>query len=197
MTLDQGKKGLSGVVWMVQSLHLRATLGSDPPHRLHNDVLLSMTGCGYQCRRRVWRKVTKFKRGPWTGQAHRSVLKGAAEEFFEIHTVDSCLWVLLVDDIIDSRPEWKFHPERGSESMQLGVWNQLRNELKSPDVGDDSKPARWFSLEYTSRELLKRRAELLLILLYVGLRRKWWKSWDESPLDGRWVVGEGSGSVHG
>lgn len=76
-------------------------------------------------------------------------------------------------------------PNIGSVEHMDAAWLWLHDQLQSRHMGTDSKGSRWFAWEQASRYASQRRVQDLVILLYLGFKRGWWKRISECPLECR------------
>ena len=79
--------------------------------------------------------------------------------------------------------DFQILPEGTSEHMAL-VWNMTISALKEPSLGSAAKNSRWFTIEALSRNQKQLRTATLLLLIFLGFKRGYWRTWDETPLLG-------------
>ena len=64
------------------------------------------------------------------------------------------------------------------------VWNMAISALKEPSHGFAAQNSRWFTIEALSRHQKHLRTTTLLLLILLGFKRGYWRTWDEAPLLG-------------
>jgi hypothetical protein len=66
------------------------------------------------------------------------------------------------------------------------VWLKLKGILIAGPRGATAKVSRWFSWEASGGAMLDPKTgglnALLMVLIYIGWKRKWWKSYKDCPL---------------
>lgn len=96
--------------------------------------------------------------------------------------MDNCLFQALCGDLIVGVPELASRPDAGSQAALDAAWVWACDELTNMGCGGDTKTSRWFSWEQMSRAASSQRWLNVLALLYLGTRRRWWKSLQDNPL---------------
>lgn len=182
LSLDQCSVGWSGAQWLLLTKQLRMPVAMDPLHRLHHDWVNAVCASGLALVRLEFRLLTRMREGPFNGQSNMSVLRGVAEEFFTLHSPDNGLWEILYDDLVQNSPKLAAAPGVGTSEHHRVAWNVAAEEAITRGLGERVELGRWFSFECQSREAHKVRTIDLLLLLYLGMKRGRWSSFQDSPL---------------
>lgn len=169
---DEGSIGLHAALWMDQAVSMRTTTTEDPWNRLHNDMKGSLVECG------LWLCVLEHtivyngRAGPWSSHSFASQVKGAHDEYFRTRTPECTVFRLLYTDIVK---------EMQLPIMDIGSPEHLEmtfQAVKNLDFwgrrGEKVKLGRWQSWFGAVRNWQPVRSAYLLILPFMGLRRRWW-----------------------
>ena len=105
----------------------------------------------------------------------------AAIEFFGTMDHDSCpIFNHLYPSIA---LEMGIPPhEHGDEDVIVKVWQHAKAVMTTKGKGENMKRDRWWSFETTSRQFFGTASMTYMVLLYMGMRRKWWPSLESTPL---------------
>lgn len=185
---DQGSIGMPSIHFLIHSEGLRATCCYDIWHRLHNDLLDSVTASGMMLTRLQYLNVCRIRRGPFAGQANTSIMREAAKEMLHSLTFDNPLFEALYEDIVYAEARLRSQPHVGTERHMKETWEFVCSKLMAIGCGSLAKNSRWWSWEVQSRDAVGRRWMDLMLLLFIGSKRKWWKGAADSPLNGRGQV---------
>ncbi|CAE7361311.1 unnamed protein product, partial [Symbiodinium microadriaticum] len=181
LSADQAAGGFQGLNWLVHGLQLRATHCWDLFHRIHNDWIDALQESGLLLIRLEYRNVVKLRHGPYKGQGNHEVLRSAAAEFFECCSHENVLFQLLYDDIVQASEHLRSMPNVGTDEHMQYVWEWARRQHAGRSCGSDPKRSRWWQFETASAAAIDFRYLDLLVLVWLGCRRKWWKTTD-NPL---------------
>lgn len=179
---DQGSVGMSCYLYMLLGIGCRMTLVPDLFHRLHNDMLGAVAEAGLSMVRAECFIPARMRRGPFDKQGNHAVLKGASQEMGRVLAVDNPLFEMLYDDLVAESEELRTLPEPGSREHMEATFEYLKEKARSVGAGCDARTSRWWAWEETARQCAKRRWADLFVLLWLGRQRKWWTSWNDSPL---------------
>ena len=181
MWSDLGPVGYPGASFLTRGLGLRSTLGFDILHRVACDWEDSIAEAGLRVLRLEAKVVMKLRQGPFASAGHHGQLRAAALRMFAQTSWDSNLWYDILYEPISR--EFELLQDFGSDAHKLMVWRQLEKLLVHGGKGGTTKSGRWWNWEQNCRGFLKCRSANLLVLLYLGFERKWFKSYRESPLN--------------
>ena len=166
-------------VWLVNGAKLRGTTDWDIFHRLHNDVIDAAGDAGLCIVRLEAATVCALRRGPFKSEGHQGTLLSAARDLWKLPVPNSLL-DLFYDDLCR---DFGVQPE-GDTDHVMWVWKTCCSSLMAANLGSAAKNSRWFSIEALSRHQKSMRTSNLLLLIFLGFQRGWWRTWDETPLLG-------------
>eukprot|EP00971_Amphidinium_carterae_P276856 5494429-Amphidinium_carterae.3 len=173
LCIDEGPTGWPASVYL--AARGRITVTPDTFHRQHNDWLLAIGHSGLVDVRNAYKPLGKLRRAPWSSEGHHEELIATAKHFFATHTVGHPLVQWLLDDLSAemgcSRESRGLTPEE-----ELDLFKQLGHELCKEPLGAELKSSRWFNYECVARHSSKHKCRTLLLLLVLGIRRKWWST---------------------
>lgn len=107
----------------------------------------------------------------------------AAKEFFEMCDESSVVFALMYDDLVQ---QGSFGgPDVGSPSHMRKVYDWCKHILLTKGEGLEGKSSRWWAFKLVSRRAHQCRATDLLVLLWIGWRRRWWKRIEDCPVVAR------------
>ena len=166
----------------VYGIGLRSTLCWDRLHRIVDDIDLSTTASGLQYTCMEWAPVMYFRARPFKGSSNYWILKEVSREFFQHNTVECNIFQYLFGDMCLSLG-LNQAADYGSERHQAEVWEYCKTILVAEaNEGGDLKRSRWFSLMHKGKHHAKMYLPWLMVLIYHGWRKKWWKHWSQCPL---------------
>ena len=67
-------------------------------------------------------------------------------------------------------------------------WEQCKARMLGAKQGDHVVYGRWWNVEWRGMSVMENKSLLLLVLVFLGFRRKWWCSYSECPLLNREVA---------
>ena len=70
----------------------------------------------------------------------------------------------------------------GSAEHLLRVWRWCEQVLTEKTSCGTAKTSRWWSFEERSRHALQHRWCDVMLMIYIGFRKGWWKTFSQSPL---------------
>lgn len=118
--------------------------------------------------------------GPWQGDSFHHVIKEGANNFFQYYGHDNELYTLLYERICHDQ-DVDFE-QVASDAHLSEMFDIIKDSPVLHRKGEKVKIGRWYSVFARAVDFRPHRAVLLLMLLYVGMRRKWWGRLDETPL---------------
>lgn len=204
ITSDLGSLGLSGAIWLVNGLKLRATFRWDVLHQIHCAVLAATTSADLMLIRLESLQALKVRQGPFLpGGANHSLLVEAAQELWAALDESNPLFEALYQPIAEDLS--LNGPDIGELDHVRRVWLTGKSIMVDRNKGVNPKNSRWFSFETKSVHFFPELHLTLLVLVYVGFRRGWWRSVEACPLffegatfgedDGRDLVVPGEASA--
>ena len=168
---DLGPVGLPASLWLVHGYKVRGTFTWDLLHRLHCCSLGATSDRGLAITRLEMLQALKLRHSPFKQAANHSMLKGAAEELFDLLDSSCPLLEALYEQICDDLGETG--PEVGTPAHVERVWGLAKAVLTTMGKGTASKSSRWWSFESASRSFFPDLHMTLMVLMYVGYKRKW------------------------
>ena len=183
MWLDQGSIGWPGVGWALHDLGLRGSRSFDRFHRIINDWNGAVTAAGLMMSKVEYQVVLLMRIGPFGGGANHSVLLNCAADMFRYSSSMNPVFLHLYEAIC-SEMSWSSDPEFGTLPHMQQVWARLKHRLTGAKQREKMKMSRWWSWEIRARVLCREIgvSVLLLLLTYVGWKKKWWASWADCVL---------------
>eukprot|EP00971_Amphidinium_carterae_P348607 6490589-Amphidinium_carterae.1 len=191
---DQGPGSMAGYLWLKTGLRLRCSLSFDLFHRLTNDWRSGFKAGSLNLLLLEFKIFTSMRHGPWQRQGTDQLLRELAEEYFSLSPggVDDPLFNVMYDQILGDNPQLAGQPHVGSAEHIHEVWEWSRAQMLGAGIGEKDDLSRWWAWEQQSRLVKPLRSLTLMLLAYLGMRRKWWKTASE-PLMG-WMVADADGS---
>ena len=180
LSQDMGSASWLGSVWLVCGLQLRGSLSWDLFHRRTNDLADATSQAGMTIIKLEMSAVLGLRRGPWGKDGNHDVLISAAHEMFRLLDENSELFDFFYDHICEDLSE--FPMDKGSPEHYTKVWELCRKHLTSAGVGHAPKNSRWWAVETLARAQRHLRSMTLMLLIFVGYRRGWWSSFDQTPM---------------
>lgn len=182
LAIDQGSVGLLGSLMLLVHVGLRMTLTMDLFHRVTNDLVDATSEAGLTVIRLEYLRACKVRLGPWQGQAHHQIMRASAAEMARVWSWETLVFQILYRDLVEEHPTSLNSASVGTEEHMKFVWSWCCHELQTCSTGADAKNGRWFSWESQSRRSVDRRWLDVLLLCFIGVRRKWWKNLSANPL---------------
>ena len=156
------------------------TFTYDRFHTVTNCRTQALTNAGLMFMRLDWSVFLSCRRGPFKACANNYLLKEAGAEIG--NTLDSKnICFRFLGDRFARDLEYR-GGDVGSEKWYEGLWVQFVRKLQSRGIGVEGKKGRWWATESSTRQASSMCTITLFVLLWVGFKRKWWRSLDESPL---------------
>lgn len=180
ITSDLGPIGLSASQWLLHGYKIRGTFTWDLLHRLHCAHLQAVTEAGLVLPRLEAKQVMKLRHGPFGGSSNHSVLQEAAEEFFELTGMTNPLFDCLCEQIAEELEVRS--PDAGDAAHMRTVWKSCQGFMTTSGKGSSVKSSRWFAFEVASRKFLPQASTVLMITLFLGFKRGWWRTLNQCPL---------------
>ena len=155
----------------------------DPLHRCVNDFSLAVSSSKLHDLRMNFSVVVNCRIGPFGKSRNHRVLNAAAKDMFASTTYKNEAYQLLYPRIC-----WELGFGHEADYMETDhykkVWAHLEEVATRPPLGEPVKLSRWWALETRAKQMQKSGgfACMLLILIWIGYKQRWWKSLAESPL---------------
>jgi hypothetical protein len=179
-SIDSGSIGFPHALWLFSKQKVRGTLNIDHTHRLVRDQADTIGDSGLRLVKARAGAVCNFAVGPWDKQAYFHVIRDAALEMFELFDEHWIVFRLQYQAICRAAGD-PVHIIGTPEHMRL-KWQSLKHCMAFIKMGMKSVFGHWFSLENKSEEIFEHLPVLQLVLIYHGMRQKWWDSVLKSPL---------------
>ena len=131
-----------------------------------------------------WASVLSLRKGAWGKNANHRVLEAVAKELFEKLDETNALFEHLYPEFCGYFGT-THDVDYGTKAHMRKVWLRLKSEMLDPISENAFKRSRWWCFELKGFKLLTTRGGifgLLMLLVYVGWKRGWWKTFRESPL---------------
>lgn len=181
---DMGPLGWPGMTWFFLKAGARGTQIWDRLHRLHNDRLDGISEAGLTMVRLEWAPVLNMRLGPFQKSGNHGLLMEAAREMFKRLDHSNAVYAHLYDSICHDLG-CHTDPDFGSSCHMASVWKRLEGLMCNAARGEAMKLNRWWSWEIRAVHMLKGAGgihALFMLLIWVGYRRGWWKTYEQCPL---------------
>eukprot|EP00971_Amphidinium_carterae_P158755 3147357-Amphidinium_carterae.2 len=168
--------GWPGLHFMSDQLQVCSTYRWDESHRMWNDTRLSVSKSGLDMIRIAATVIYNTACGPYGSGAWQNEISWEADELTRVGGPSHPLFMLHFDEIArecHSRATW------GTEEH---VWRLVCESKPLWKQGAHVKYSRWFSFLQRSEEMLTTWHSLLLVLTWLGIEKKWWRTREEFPL---------------
>ena len=196
--MDMGTVGDPALNWFFRSANGVGTQVWDILHRRTCDWAAGYTLAGLNINRFEWQSVVTMRKGPFGKQANHSILLGVAKAFFSNTTHESDLFTFFYPMLCTSMGN-RDDADYGEANHYKKVWEVVKGHMLNANVAENVKPARWWSLECRGSQMLNEAGSLfgtLLLLVYMGWQRGWWKNFQDTPLFKSNALDEGNFPVH-
>lgn len=128
-----------------------------------------------------FQQVNQLRKGPFKiGGQSWCVLRSAAEDFFSSTDHRNSIFELLYGEIL--KDGGFDDPDAASDEHMRKVFEWCKVSLLSHGEGSDVKLSRWWAFEQTSREACRTKSLDLMLLIWLGVARKWWANPSQCPL---------------
>ena len=180
MVSDMGSVGQPGAWFLVAGNVISGSFTWDLLHRLQSGVQEATKEAGLTILRLGYLQVLKMRKGPFSvGGANFWTLKGCAMELFRTVPWDNVLAQAIYPYVADGMPE---AVDYGSPRHMQDAWKYAEYMLVNKSTCEAAKSGRWWSFEERSRASLCRRGCDLLVLIFLGFKRGWWRTMSRCPL---------------
>ena len=182
IVLDRGPCSWPMAFYLTTKMGALATFTADPPHMFWTDVQGAVKASGLWTTYLEVSLVCSAKGGPWHGCAWLNTMEEAAADYFKnVDLQNDLLFQELFVGICENLH--MINPMSfGTDEHMAEVRIALKTRLLKMKKGFKVKPARWFSYFDCAAEMEDRWYLDLFILLYLGMRSKWWKTIEDTPL---------------
>ena len=187
---DQGPVGGAALSFLRAHLSLRMTVTYDLYHRVINDWLGGISASNLVVLRWEHRALVRMREGSFSTHSNHSLMGHIAQEFFQVFDEDCELFTILYDKIVAEDAELRLDPDVGQPSHYSKAWQKCKSILTSRAAGETPTMSRWWSYEIAGRIFSRQRSMTLMVLLWLGLRRNWFKhaidpllGFQQRPLD--------------
>lgn len=184
---DQGAIGWVASLFCDNFLGVRSTTTPDPYHRHYgNDIKSGLITSG------AWVIVCEHtllfnvRTAPWQAGGHFNLLSEAAATYFTTRSPSCPLFLMMYEHICNERNEAVV--DRGTPAHFQKVWNDIKGLEVFRKKGTRVKLGRWGSWFRACRSWDGMRNGCLLVLLYMGVLRGWWRDLADMPLKGLGVA---------
>jgi hypothetical protein len=182
VSMDMGPVGFSAAMFLSQR-GLRVTFQFDLLHRVVSDLAEGISDCGLGLLRAQCAVACRVHKGPFSpGGAQHHALREAAEDYFSKRDPSCDLWQCLYPELAVAARVRETHPDVWSDAAVQATWDWARRAMLNAEEGANTRLARWFSFEETSRAALAVWPATLLCLVWLGWTKGWWKTPEQSPL---------------
>jgi hypothetical protein len=181
--LDQGSIGWPGINWVLRDLGIRGSQCLDRFHRTPNDWVAACTDAGLQLTRSEYKVALLLRVGPFNKGANHRVLVNTAKELFS-RCDSSCPVYMHIYEAICYEMQYHLEIGFGSPEHREAVWQRLKSKLTGAKARETMKMSRWWSFEVRGRMMIHETGlyALVMLLVYLGWQRRWWRSFTECPL---------------
>ena len=186
---DMGSVGFPAFLWLFLRAGIRGTISFDRFHRMHNDRLEGLKDSGLMLLRVQWVPALNVRVGPWGTASHHESIKAAAIHMFDALDATNELYQHLYEPIC-----WDLgrltDTDFGTPAHMERIWAELKPLLTEGRRGDAVTLSRWWSWETRGVHFISGGGgahALLMVLIFLGYRRKWWKRFEETPLSSQYT----------
>lgn len=166
--------------WAIQRTGMRGTIVFDRFHGVHNAVDEGVQKAGLTMAVMEWRVFLDCRRKPFDGCGNHAALLESMEELREQSSSRNMLFRVLASGIASDFGIQE--PDGDEEEFFEEVWQTCHREFLKEGIGEEAKPSRWFASQRRARSCEQQRYSTLLAILWLGYKRKWWKTIDDTPL---------------
>lgn len=177
---DLGPVGLPASLWLTHGYRIRGTFTWDLAHRLHCAHMAATADSGLVIIRLEMLQAMKLRQGPFKQAAHHTLLQEASQELGQTLTETNILFDSMYESIC--RDLGEEGPDVGSSAHMASMWKKCVATLTARGKGSNTKDSRWWSFETSARDFLPQASMTLLLLVFVGYKRGWWRSLEACPL---------------
>ena len=191
---DSGSCGDPAVNFLFRYCHGKGSDLFDRPHRLMNDWGHGLTVSGLQVNRGEWLPTLTCRKGSFAKQLNHRVLQAASAEFFNTLSAENEIFAFFYDPLCKAFQE-NTSPEYGTQAHMQRIFLRTKSVMLKETVGESVKAARWQGLELRGLHFFTTpglKDGTLMILIFIGFRRKWWRSWMDTPV----FKHGGEGDIH-
>lgn len=182
LILDRGPCSWHMPFWLFSKMRIDGTFWADPNHQIWTSTQLALKESGYWCTFLEISLLCSVKGGPWEGSAFLNVIQEATEEYFTLVDSDADELLRFLEEPLSEELGMNQPGIVGSEEGFQRLRALVRSKLLSLKKGPKVKLARWFSYFDCADDMEGHWALHLFIMLYIGLRSRWWASLSETPL---------------
>lgn len=179
MLLDQGSVGWVGAQWLVLFPHIRGTVDHDACHRRSNDGRAALQETGLLLVVLQWCTMMNMLCGPWQSNAFFGDLPGCVEDDAMVPSLKA-VFSFLYEEVCRDRADDS--PDLGSDAHFEKAFARMRATPILQRKGERVRMLRWFAWMRRAQEIIPHLNELLVVLLSVGISRRWWRSLADTPL---------------
>lgn len=180
MKADQGPIGWPAFQWLRHRVGLRMTLCFDPHHRLMRDIAGAVSRANLHGVKIDFGLVLNVALGPWSGDAHFGTIQGGAAQMRQEVDHNWMVFQALYPEVCAEMGIKK--SAMGSAEHMAFVWARVLECPLFAKTGMGVKFGRWFQWEDKSCQVFGHRTSFLLLLLFIGTKKGWWKTLMASPL---------------
>ena len=177
---DEGSIGAPFLFWAFSRLRIRGCKVNDFYHRTWNSLKSGVVKAGCWIYVQEMTTVLNGLHGPWGRDAFFGAFQEAGKHYHRTTSADDPLFLHVYKQMCEIRGVPL--DLRGSEDHLQATHEGIIRAHCLLAKGDHVRLGRWMSW---FRELGRRKSDLgieLLLLVYIGIREKWWATVDESPL---------------
>ena len=167
--------------FLMHGTGIRGTQSSDRFHRHGRDLEDATADAGLRVIKTEYKIVLKLRKGPFNQNGNHHVLVAAAREMFTVYpNGNNALLDIFYDDFCSELSD--FSPNRGTPEHYDGIWLMCKTVLVDQSVGDTMKSFRFWATETKAKQFRPHRSMNQMLLIFVGFRRQWWVSFNQTPL---------------
>ena len=179
LVADEGLIGGPAFTRLFTRRGLRGTKWIDPWHRIWNDTKVACRACNLWAVVQEYTIVFNMLRAPFSGSGFYQALRTSGNHFFKTSSSSNPLYGSLYDQICEQRHESVL--EMGSSSHMEDLWIRLQSSPILRREGDHVRLGRWYSFFDQAESKAPYCAEMLMLLVHIGMREGWYESWESSP----------------
>eukprot|EP00971_Amphidinium_carterae_P350131 6491398-Amphidinium_carterae.2 len=173
---DMGPVGKPALSYIRTRLNVRCTVTFDLYHRLVNDWVGGLTDADLLVVRLEYKSLVKAREGAFSTHSNHSLLNHISKEFFELFDSSNELFQVMYDSLVMEDETLRGDPDIGEPAHMEKTWERCKSIMTSRVAGETPSLSRWWSYETSSRVMSRQKSLHLMVLLWLGYRRKWYKN---------------------
>eukprot|EP00971_Amphidinium_carterae_P296071 5880998-Amphidinium_carterae.1 len=169
---DMGPVGKPALSYLRTRLSLRCSVTYDVYHRIVNDWVGGLTEGNLLVIRLEYKALVKAREGAFSTHSNHSLLNQISKEFFEMFDSSNELFQMLYESLVAEDDALCKDPDIGEPQHYEKTWERCKSIMTTRVAGETPSLSRWWSYETAGRIMSRQKSLHLMVLLWLGLRRK-------------------------